>query len=164
MEDLIMGRLSVVIVDPEPGQELGSQLMRALHPDECYRLDLREGVRDTGERFGEQAPEVVVAVLPCEVPEAHRLLADLASLDSSPSILPVVHQESLDFGLDALVNGSDEFLVTPLVDAEIRLRVQRLVRRKTQMGPARRLDLEEAWERMQLVGEDVSILELKRKI
>jgi len=82
-----------------------------------------------------------------------------------PGFEPRLGAESLNSALDRLVTGYDEFLVSPLADAEIRVRVRRLLEGRQSHAPSplnQRVD--QACALMQIVGEAAGMLKLKRKI
>jgi len=63
-----------------------------------------------------------------------------------PGFEPRLGAESLNSALDRLVTGYDEFLVSPLADAEIRVRVRRLLEGRQSHAPSplnQRVDLRE---------------------
>lgn len=166
-------RLSIVILDEEPGQDIGNQVARVLTPQPAYKVDVLKRTEELKQRPAERNIELLIPVLPYSVPAAKQLLSKLYPTQLASSILPVVHSHSLSGVLNGTSAEIDEFLVPPLVEAEVRIRVERLVARRrdglsvSDTPQPLRFSTDDATASctlMQIVGNSASMTELKRKL
>lgn len=151
-----MAQPEVVIVDAEEGQRVGSQLEAILRRERCYRISLVDGC--AGESSAEAASGLVVPVLPEAREKAGKLLAALRSWEGTAPFLPVVHADLLH-QFSGEIDARD-FLVTPLRESEVCVRVRWLAIGRQETGAAE----QDACALGQIVGEDDAVLALKRKL
>ena len=155
----------VVILDEGPGREIGSQLNAVLLADGRYRVAFVDQLLEVKEPARGDTQSLVLPVLPNSRTRARELLADLQAIRPDTLFLPVAPSEILDELLDDLLLLSRDFLVAPLRDSEIRTRVARSLRTTTdQRNPSTDDRVNEECGLAQLVGEERSLVELKRKI
>jgi two-component system response regulator GlrR len=153
---------NILIVDAEDGQPLGSQIQHLLQRDSAFRVDLLFGrPRDT-RIIREPLPQVLIAVVPRVHREANGFLSELRSLNIRSSLLPVVAPTALNNGITEILAAAPDFLVTPLKEPEVLLRVRRLVETGYREAAMRRAT--EACGPAQLIGEDPQLVNLKRRI
>ena len=148
----------IVIVDAEAGQQVGSQLEAILRREKTYRVSLiDECLRGP---VLEAAPGLVIPVLPPAKERAGRLLAALRSQDANTPFLPVVNADLLyQFG-DGEIEARD-FLVTPLRETEVRIRVRWLTIGRQEIDAPAEPD---TCALAQIVGQDAAVVALKRKL
>lgn len=155
-------RSNILILGTEEGQPLGSQIKDLLLRDPAFNVKLHCGRLGDAGVIREAESQVVIAVVPSVHDEAVGFLRDLRCLDVGTLLLTIINPEALNNGLTEGLGNSQDFLVTPLRESEVFLRVRRLVG----MGP-RATAIREATEACglaQLIGEDPKLVNLKRRI
>lgn len=155
-------RSNILILATEEGQPLGSQIKDVLQRDTAFSVNLVCGRPSDAGVIGEARPEVLIAVVPNVKDEAVGFLRELRSLDVGTSLLTVLNPDVLISGFKEGLGHAQDFLVTPLLESEVFLRVRRLVG-KGHRGTAIR-EATEACGLAQLIGEDPTLVNLKRRI
>jgi two-component system, NtrC family, response regulator GlrR len=152
----------IIIFDETDGQPVGSQLKAFLQREKSYQVKLVGGAGDDPGEMGKLLPRLLMPVFPPIKERAEKLLAGLGVIMSQVPLLPVVSPEALSAGFCDRLMATHDFLVTPIKEAELRLRVQRLT---SHLQPEMtRKELIESCELEQLIGEDMEFVALKRKI
>lgn len=161
LEQELMSQPNIVILDAEERQQVGVQVKGILRRQGISRVDLRGGLsrgRIDGDRI---APRLLIPVLPLAWRSAAQLLVDLRLDHAQIPLLPVISPEALSEGFDDRLASAQDFLVTPLREAEVCVRVRRLT------GLTKAIATKassEACGLAQLIGEDPSFVGLKRQI
>ncbi|MBI3078707.1 MAG: hypothetical protein HYY85_17255, partial [Deltaproteobacteria bacterium] len=160
-----MARPRILIIDDGPGHEIGAQVKAILQPETAYRVEFIEAMPPDVMEAGEMAPDLLIPVLPASKERAEQLLAKVRAKEAYTPLLPVVRAEDLAQMLDGLLLRTRDFLVTPLREAEVLARVQRLIPRTREEERERVKErLTEAFGLEQLLGEDPAFLAVKRKL
>jgi DNA-binding NtrC family response regulator len=156
-----MGRRNITILDEELKQQVGFQLKRILQREAVYEVNLVDGFVGVRSELTSTAPHLIIPILPPIWRSAQELLSELQQLQNEIPILPVISSNALSEGFEAGLVGTQDFLVMPLREAEVSLRVRRLARIDRQLSMPLQL---EARPLAQMIGEDPAFLTLKRKI
>src|SRR5712692_4520175 len=114
-----MGQSTIVILNSEERQHVGVQLKAILDREGSYRVDLFGGVVSEPSDLAETLPRLVIAVLPVSKTGAHRRLTELRSVLDPIPLLPVVSPEALRKGFSDHLVCAEDFLVTPIREAEV---------------------------------------------
>ena len=161
-----MAQLSaIIILDEERGRPVGTQLKAMLQHEFGYRIDLAGGPGTKTQEGLTTRPELIIPVLPKAKEPAQRLLMELRAADIGTSLLPVFRLEAVRDLFDDLRLWTGDFLLTPLRDGEVRVRVQRLISKN--LPPDNSSPTDAATEAValgHLVGQDLTIVDLKRKL
>lgn len=176
-----MAQPNIVILDEEQGQQVGTQLKAILEQKKRYQVNLRGGLigdvrnaveaemkRPSSESGAghskdliESIPRLVIPVVPRSEERARQVLSELRSVGTQIPVLPVVRSEVLIEGFDSRLVSAQDFLVTPLREAEVHARVSRLTGGQ---AAASSPGVVEACGLAQIIGEDPAMVALKRKI
>lgn len=155
-----MSRPNIVILDADERQQLGVLLEGILRREGTYRVDLLG--RPDGVGCGGITPRLLIPVLPPTWRNAAKLLVELRSANAQIPLLPVIRSEALTEGFDDRLSSAQDFLVTPLREAEVCARVRRLT--GMEPGAIAKEGAAEACGLAKLIGEDPTFVGLKRKI
>lgn len=155
-------RSNILILVTEEGKPLGTQIKNLLQSDSSFSARMLYGTPGESGLCREAAPRVVIAVLPSDREEAVAFLRELHSLELRSSLLAVVNPEALNNGFTEGLGHSQDFLVTPLRESEVILRIRRLVGTGNRATAIR--EATEACGMAQLIGEDPKLVNLKRRI
>jgi two-component system response regulator GlrR len=151
---------SILILDPVEGQAVGTQLKAFLERDNSYHVSLTSGVLPS--RVIHEGFHVVISVFPSDPDDVEKLLHHLRPLIDQVPIIPVVGAEALSEDFTVPLQSYQDFLVTPLREAEVCLRIYSLFgdeRRSRAVSAAT-----EVCAMAQLIGEDPEIVNLKRRL
>lgn len=160
-----MARPRIIIIDEETGQQIGTRVKAMLQQESSYQVDLIEGMLPDVKEILQTHPELIIPVLPASKERAEQLLGMLRAKGAYTPLLPVVRAEDLTQMLDGLLLGTKDFLVTPLREAEVLARIQRLLPRSRHEERDRaREQLAETFGLELLLGEDPAFVAVKRKI
>lgn len=157
-----MVRSNIVIIVTEEGQEVGSQIKDLLQRDTTFNVILLCGRLSDAGLIHDAVPQLVIAVVPTVEHGAVGFLRELRSLDARSSLLTVLNPDALNNGFTEGLEQSQDFLVTPLKEPEVLLRVRRLVGTSHRDIAIRQAT--EACGLAQLIGEDPKLINLKRRI
>jgi len=153
---------AIVILDGERGQHVGVQLEATLQRESRYRVKLIELPIPRPKEILEQAPQLVIAVLPSSDEKAKGLLAEFRVVESDIPLLLVIRSEALGQGLNDQLNWTKDVLITPLREPEVCFRVRRITGGEQPEMPGERIA--EVCGLAQLVGADPAFVALKRRI
>lgn len=156
-----MVRSLITILDSELTPGVGFQLKEILKRDPAYKINVVRGSVSAARELKHSAARLIIPVLPPTWRRAKEILSALSLLQKKISVLPVISSSVLSEGLAAGLVDSQDFLITPLRDAEVSIRVKRLAGNDRQSNVPTDL---EARAFAQLIGEDPGFLALKRKI
>src|SRR5579885_3562230 len=156
-----MAKFAILILDEEPGFQLGAQLKTFLQSESAYHTNLIDSLSKVAEIVNRASPDLVITVLSTSVNKTLETFAHLRAVCSGTPILPVVRPDSPPEIFDDLLSWTDDFLVTPLRQAEVIARVKRftVAERKETTD-----HISESCGLAQLIGEDSAFTALKRKI
>jgi DNA-binding NtrC family response regulator len=160
--EALMSHASVLIVDGQEDRALEIQLKTTLQQQIACRIEsVRESDIDFRDRF-DRVAHLLIPVLPASKCKAERLLSELSAARVGAPILAVLQSEAVtSISADALL-CVDDFLLTPLQEAEVLLRARKFLLQRANRPLEQRVN--EACGLAQLVGEDPAFVELKRKI
>ena len=156
MSALTLPPLHIAVVEEGANQTSATQIKTVLEGEGIYRVELAERVSSFSKQRGLR---LLIAVLPANQGSAELLIKDLSEFEEQVSVLLVVGSDYLASRLLNDFMRTHDFLVLPLRDQEVRLRVKRLA--------CRRVDVEAVAQDVgfaQFLGEDQHILALKRKM
>ncbi|MCI0623915.1 MAG: sigma-54 dependent transcriptional regulator [Acidobacteria bacterium] len=153
----------IIILDEGP--EVGAQLKAILDRPDSFQTNLVCGRLPEMGKLLKTSPDLLIPVLPLAAERAQDLVAEIRTKDAGIPVLAVVKQEHLDKMLDILHPWIKDFLVVPLQEAEVRVRVRRLVTWLSNENSRQVKDAgAKAFGPAQLVGEDPSFMAVKNKI
>jgi len=160
-----MAQSRMLILAESLEQPLGAQIQAILQCERSYRVDLREAPWPDRTAEADVCPDLIILVLPTSQERATHLLASLWAQAAATPLLLVLRAADLTEPFDRLLCGTVDFLATPLQEAEIRVRVRRLLSRghssERDQGHTHRPG---PVELAQLVGEDPAFVAVKRKL
>ena len=154
-----MLRSNVLIFAAHERQEAALQIRRLLELETDYKVELVCGSLHHGQMVHVVPPQLLIAVVPNNKHEAVPFLRQLNSLDVRTSLLTVLSPDMMNN--DGLEKSQD-FVVTPLHEAEVLTRVRRLIETSHRSVAIRQTT--QACNLAQLLGEDPQLVNLKRKI
>jgi two-component system, NtrC family, response regulator GlrR len=155
-------RSSIIIVDPEEGQPVGVQVKSILQENCTHRIDLLSRLSSGRNDASQEAPRLVIPIFPTDKEKAARLLLELRVSVTQVPMLPVVSPEGLSEGFQGQLPWTQDFLVTPLREAEVRARVHIATAPESTDRAAGGVPRLEGLS--QLIGEDPAFVALKCKI
>src|SRR6185295_2570942 len=117
----------ITIPTDRDGEPVGAQIKAILDSDSQYQV----AVVGLSERF-EASTDLIVPILPSSLKAAEGLLSNLRRWNSGIPLLPIVRSETLN-RIESLCSWSNDFLLTPLRELEVRTRVHRLLRAGTRL-------------------------------
>src|SRR6185369_5046690 len=150
---------SILVVDQGDDQLVGTQLRRILQREPIWRV---ESVRTGANALTNPVPDLLISVLPESKKKAERLVGELTATTARPPILVVAKSDFLPVLSDDTLLSADDFIRSPLEEAEVLLRVRKFLHQRAHRPLQERVS--EACGLAQLVGEDPAFCELKRKI
>ena len=162
-----MAQLAIVILDEEPGRQLGEQLKAILQAEDIYHIELVESRLRITASAHQPGVKLILLALPQSGDKARKLFAQLRAANSDIPFLPVVRSETSAEVFDNLMSWTDDFLLTPLREQEVRIRVRQFLSRSLEhqiLSSRQRERINEACGLAQLIGEAPAFLALKRKI
>jgi two-component system response regulator GlrR len=156
-----MTQTDIIILDSQESHETGAELKSILQRDSHYRVELvRNRLGDPVQLVNTASTRLVIPVLPASWKGAEKLLADLRPVEARVPLMPVISAQVLTEALEAGLDCAQDFLLMPLREAEVCLRVRRL----TGLEQATRDSVLEARGLAQIIGEDPAFVNLKRRI
>jgi len=156
-----MLRSNILIFSTYTGQEVASQIKDLLQRDASLNVEQVCGLSDRDLVRG-GPPQLLIAIVPKAQQETAAFLRELHYLDVRTSVLTVLTPDALNNGFAESLEKSQDFLVTPLQESEVLLRVRRLINASHRNVAIRQAT--EACGLAQLLGEDPKLVNLKRKI
>src|SRR5262245_3189477 len=160
-----MVQSSLLILTESPAQPLGAQLQAILQREPTYQVNLREAPWPDATADADPYPDLMILVLPTLHARATHLLTILQTRATATPLLLILGAAHLTEPFDRLLHDTVDFLVTPLQEAEIRVRVRRLL--LGGQGPARAQGHTHRPGPVglaQLVGEAPAFVAVKRKL
>jgi hypothetical protein len=158
--------VTILVHDEEPPRQLGDELVAILQFEKSYQVDLIASERIDREVFERpHLGEITIVVLPTCPAKAAELLRTLGRVAPNHPILPVERSEALRQLVDQLSVEVEGFLVSPLRQVEVGVRVRALMSRykvQTNRGAIERIT--EGMGLADLIGEDPPFLSLKQKL
>jgi len=155
----------MLVCTQPPEQLLGTEIRAILQRERRYQVTLRESLRLTGIVDADAPPDLLILILPTAPAQAISLLTTIRAQATHTPLLLVLQAADLSVSLDGLLRGPVDFLITPLQEVEVRVRVQRLLsgdqEPKREQGHAHE---PEPVGLTQLVGEDPAFVAVKRKL
>jgi two-component system, NtrC family, response regulator GlrR len=157
---------SRILILAEPlDHPLGAEIQAILQQERRYRVTLCESLLSNGTMGVDAHPDLIILVLPISLARANPLLTTVQRQSVDTPLLLVVRTADLTELLDEMLRGPMDFLGTPLQEAEMRVRVRRLLRRgqepAQEQSHARQPD---GCGLAHLVGEDPTFMAVKRKL
>ena len=156
-----MGRSTITILDGDLSQHIGVQLKDILQRESSYQVDIVCGSVWINQALRSAEPQLIIPVLPPTWGRAQELLSKLKPFQNRIPLLPVISSNALSEALEAGLDDSHDFLITPLREAEVYFRVKRLTTDDRQPPVQSKI---EARAFAQMIGEDPAFLAVKRKI
>jgi len=156
-------RSKILIFSSKEDQCVGSEIKVFLEGTNDFSVVLAYGplsadklIRDSG------FPQLLIAIVPSVRHEVGAFLQGLRLLDTRCRLLTVLHPGIMNDVLAEGLEGSQDFLVLPLKESEVLIRVRRLL--ATGHSDLARRQATEACGLSQLIGEDPQFVNLKRRI
>lgn len=144
---------------------MGAQLQAILVQENGCRVDLCEGLQSYGTEGVDPHPDLLILILPASQELTRHLQTALLAKGADTPLLLVLRTPDLTRRLDELCFRTGDFLVAPLREAEVRARVQRLLRgRRDQEREKVKEPVNEGVGLAHMVGEDPAFEAVKRKI
>ena len=157
-----MLRSTILIFSTPQGQEVSSEIRDLLQRNTDFNVGHICGRLSESDLIHDVPPQLLIALVPTAKEEMVPFLRDLNLFDVRTSILTILTPDLLNNGLAGELEKSHDFLVTPLKETEVLLRVRRLVSTSYRNVAIRQAT--EACGLAQLLGEDPKLVNLKRKV
>lgn len=155
-------RSNILILSTHHGLEVASQIRNLLQRDTDLNVELISGRLSESELVHDMPPQLLIAIVPPAKQDLDPFFRELHSLDVRTPILTILTPDLLNNGLNGALEKFQDFLVTPLKETEVLLRVRRLVSTSHRNVAIRQAT--EACGLAQLLGEDPKLVNLKRKV
>jgi two-component system response regulator GlrR len=160
-----MAQSRILILTDQHDHQLGAQLQAILQRENAYRVDVLAHARLDGTAGLAPRPDLLIPLLPASRERTEHLLAMLQAQGTGTPLLLILQAGGLPERLDERFPGATDFLLTPLREAEVCIRVRRLL--AGSRAPERPTDHQRTTATVglvHLVGEDPAFVTLKRKL